>query len=215
MHLNHVSTDRDERVSRLLHEIRACRACDAFLPLGPRPVIQASSSARLVVAGQAPGTRVHASGIPFDDPSGDRLRDWMGIDRQVFYDASRVKIIPMAFCYPGRAPQGGDLPPRKECRYLWHDRLFETLPPQSLIIVIGAYAHKYHLGQMAKKSVTETVRAWRDYLPRYLPIPHPSPRNTLWLRRNPWFERDVVPFLRQKIAQVLGEHLADLAHHTG
>lgn len=212
MRSNHVSEDKPEKIADLLPKIRACRACEAFLPLGARPVIQASGRARLVVAGQAPGTRVHASGIPFDDPSGDRLRDWMGVGPETFYDPCKINIIPMGFCYPGRAPQGGDLPPRKECQHLWHGRLFDALPQQSLIIVVGAYAHKYHLGQSVKRSVTETVMSWREYLPRYLPIPHPSPRNTLWLRRNPWFEKNVVPYLRLKVAQILGEHPATLKH---
>ncbi|WP_229773437.1 uracil-DNA glycosylase family protein [Iodidimonas muriae] len=188
----------------LLAEIRACTACAAHLPLGPNPVVQASTKARLVIAGQAPGLAVHKSGKPFDDPSGARLRQWMGIDMEDFYNPLKVNIVPMGFCYPGRNKNGGDCPPRPECRALWHDKLFASLPEQSLILVIGAYAQRYHLGSLRKASLTETVRNWEAYGPVYVPLPHPSPRNIGWLKRNPWFDRDVVPMLRRKVADILG-----------
>lgn len=168
-------------------------------------MLQAGLGARLVVAAQAPGTRVHETGLPFNDPSGDRLRDWMGIDRATFYDARRINIIPMGFCYPGRNPRGGDNPPRPECARLWHERLFAVLPPQALILVIGQYAQAWHLGPRRKRSLTETVRHWRDYLPSHLPLPHPSPRNTYWLQCRPWFEAEVIPELRRTVATILEE----------
>ena len=191
-------------------EIAACRRCrDAPmmrhpLPHEPRPVLRISSTARVAICGQAPGTRVHASGLPFDDPSGDRLRDWMGIGRDVFYDATRVAVVPMGFCFPGQDAKGGDLPPRRECRQLWHDRVFAAMPQLDLVLAIGAYAQAYHLGKAVRPSLTETVTAWRDYWeipgPRHiLPLPHPSWRNTGWLKRNPWFDRDLAPFLKKEI----------------
>jgi len=192
-----------EPLDTLLGEVRGCNACAADLPLGPRPVLQASATARLVIAAQAPGRRVHETGLPFNDPSGERLRAWMGIDREIFYDARRINIIPMGFCYPGRDPRGGDNPPRPDCARLWHARLFAALGPQRLILVIGQYAQAWHLGARRKATLTETVRHWRDYLPACLPLPHPSPRNTYWLQRNPWFEAEVVPELRRRVAAIL------------
>lgn len=186
----------------LLAEIRACRLCEAQLPLGPRPVLRASAGARLLVAGQAPGTRVHASGLPWDDASGRRLRAWMGVDADTFYDAARVAIVPMGFCYPGRGT-GGDLPPRPECAATWHPRLLPLLTGVELVLAIGQYAQAHHLSPRRGRSLTDTVRAWRDHAPRVIPLPHPSPRNTLWLRRNPWFEDEVVPMLRRRVAEVL------------
>jgi uracil-DNA glycosylase len=191
-------------LSRLLGEVRACDACRAHLPLGPRPVLRAARSARILVAGQAPGTRVHATGIPWNDPSGDRLREWMRIDRETFYDERRIAIIPMGFCYPGRG-KSGDLPPRPECARLWMDRLMAALPELELILPIGQYSHAYHLGDRRKPTLTETVRGWRDYGRRYLPLPHPSPRNNIWLRKNQWFESDVVPVLRRRCRRVLAK----------
>lgn len=160
-----------------------------------------------MVVGQAPGTRVHATGIPFNDPSGDRLRDWMGIDRDVFYDESRIAIVPTGFCYPGRKGSG-DAPPRTECAPLWHARLTELMPDIRLILLVGAYAQKFYLGPVppgasGKTTLAETVRRYRDFLPRFLPMPHPSPRNRLWLRRNDWFEAEVVPDLRRRIRAIL------------
>jgi len=192
-----------EELATLLGEVRACRHCAAELPMEPRPVLQASATARLTVAAQAPGLKVHETGLPFNDASGDRLRGWMGIDRETFYDARRINIVPMGFCYPGRDPRGGDRPPRRECARLWHDRLFAALPRQELILVIGQYAQAYHLGSARKRSLTETVRAWRAYGPGYLPLPHPSPRNTYWLQRNRWFAAEVVPELQRRVANIL------------
>jgi uracil-DNA glycosylase len=168
------------------------------LPLGPRPVLRAAASARILVVGQAPGVRVHASGIAWDDPSGVRLRKWMGLDTREFYDESRVAIIPMGYCYPGRG-NGGDLPPRRECATLWLDQLLARLPQVELTLLIGLYAQRHFLGNRRRQSLTQTVRAWRDYAPQYLPLPHPSPRNTPWFQRNPWFEDELLPGLRQRI----------------
>lgn len=189
-------------LSALLAEVRACRVCAAHLPLGPRPVLQIASGARVLIAGQAPGRRVHESGVPFEDASGQRLREWMGIAPEVFYDASRVAILPMGFCYPGSG-RSGDLPPRPECAETWRERLLSRLPQLELTLVIGQYAHAYHLSAARRTSLTETVRAWREYGPALLPLPHPSPRNTPWLRANPWFERELVPALRRRIRRVV------------
>lgn len=183
----------------LLAEVRSCRACEAHLPLGPRPVLQAAASARLLVVGQAPGVRVHTSGVPWDDPSGDRLRAWTGLEKAPFYDASEVAIIPMGFCYPGRG-QGGDLPPRRECADLWLDQLLARLPRIELTLLIGLHAQRHFLGRRRKRSLTETVRAWREFAPEYFPLPHPSARNTFWFQRNPWFEQDLLPALKQRVS---------------
>jgi len=193
----------DPELSQLLGEVRACRLCVDHLPLGPRPVLQVGAGARIFVCAQAPGTRVHETGLPFNDPSGDRLRRWMGIDRDIFYDPSRINIIPMGFCYPGKDPRGGDNPPRPECSQTWHPRLFDLLPEPSLMLVIGQYAQRFHLGARREKSLTETVRNWRAYGPAIVPMPHPSPRNTNWFRRNPWFEEEVVPDLQKAVAEIL------------
>lgn len=183
----------------LLEEVRGCRACADVLPLGPRPVFQLSRSARILIASQAPGTKVHESGIPFDDPSGDRLRDWTGLSRADFYDAERVAILPMALCYPGRAG-GGDAPPRKECAPLWRDKLLGELPDLRLTLLVGTYAQAHILGP---GSMTERVRNFRNYLPGHFPLPHPSWRSRIWAERNPWFERDVLPELRSAIRDAL------------
>ncbi len=181
---------------------RACDICKAHLPLGPRPVFQISPTARLLVAGQAPGRQVHETGLPFNDPSGDRLRDWMGIDRAVFYDAAKIAIIPMGLCYPGTG-KSGDLPPRPECAPKWREQLLAFLPDIELTLAIGQYAQAWHLGERQKNNLTETVRAWKDYWPRVLALPHPSPRNTLWLRKNPWLEEEILPVLKDRIAKLL------------
>ncbi len=181
---------------QLLQEVRACRVCAEHLPLGPRPVLRASRTARLLIIGQAPGTRVHATGIPWNDPSGDRLRDWLQLDRDQFYDESRIAIIPMGLCYPGKG-SSGDLPPRPECAPLWHDRLLQALPELRLRLLIGKYAQDYYLGTR-RQSLAETVRQYRDYLPDYFPLPHPSPRNIRWFRTHPWFEAEVIPALREQ-----------------
>jgi len=191
----------------LLQRIRACRLCAAHLPLGPRPVLRARASARLLIVGQAPGTRVHASGIPWDDPSGERLRAWLGIDRDAFYDEARVAIVPMGFCYPGKG-RSGDLPPRAECAQTWHPQLLPQLPRIELTLLIGQYAQRYFLGTARGDDLTATVRAYRDYLPRCLPLPHPSPRNIGWFRRNPWFESEVLPTLRRRVQALLGANAA-------
>ncbi len=203
-------------LAELLGRIRACRVCrDAprgrQLPHEPRPVLRASTTARLCVAGQAPGTRVHATGLPFNDPSGDRLRSWMAIDRDTFYDTARVAVVPMGFCFPGQDSAGGDLPPRRECAPLWHDELFAHLPQVQLILAIGAYAQAYHLGDRRRGSVTETVRDWRSIAaagragggPQIIPLPHPSWRNTGWIKKNPWFEQDLIPELRAAVAAAI------------
>lgn len=184
----------------LLAEARACRACAGDLPHEPRPVVRAAASARLLIVGQAPGTRVHASGVPFDDPSGDRLRDWMGLDRDGFYDEARLAILPMGFCFPGQDRRGGDLPPRRECAPLWQNRLRAALPNLQLTLLVGQYAQAFYLGPRRGASLTETVRGWRDYAPEFLPLPHPSWRNSGWLKRNPWFAAQVVPDLRTRVA---------------
>ena len=185
----------------LLAEVRQCRACEGLLPLGPRPVLQAGETARILIVGQAPGTRVHATGIPWDDPSGERLRSWMGLGKDSFYDATKVAIIPMGYCYPGRG-HGGDLPPRRECAELWLDRLLTSLPHIELTLLIGQYAQRHFLGNRRKPSLTQTVMAWREYAPEYLPLPHPSARNTAWFQRNTWFDGELLPMLRERINQV-------------
>ncbi|NNG05084.1 MAG: uracil-DNA glycosylase family protein [Inquilinus sp.] len=190
-------TGPGDTLDRVLAEARACRICAAHLPLGPRPVLRAGPGSQLLIVGQAPGTRVHESGIPWNDPSGDRLRDWLGLDRDAFCDEARIAIVPMGFCYPGVDRHGGDKPPRPECAPLWHDRLRVLLPGIRLTLLVGAYAQKRYLGRRRKASLTETVRAWREYLPDYLPLPHPSWRNTVWLKKNPWFAAEVVPYLRE------------------
>ncbi len=187
------------RLPELLHEVRACRICADHLPLGPRPVVQADASARLLIVGQAPGLRVHQTGIPFNDPSGDRLRDWLDMPREEFYDPARVAILPMGFCYPGRG-RSGDNPPRPECAPAWRQKLLDQLPNIELTLLVGRYAQEWHLGRGC--SLTERVQNWREFWPEQVPLPHPSPRNNLWLRRNPWFEQELLPELRQRIEQV-------------
>ncbi|HJS33123.1 MAG TPA: uracil-DNA glycosylase family protein [Alphaproteobacteria bacterium] len=182
---------------------RACRICEAKLPLGPRPVLMIRRGARILLVGQAPGTRVHESGLPYTDRSGDRLRDWLGVDRATFYDNPRIAILPMGMCYPGRDARGGDLPPTPECGPTWHPRLRPLLPDIGLTLLIGQYAQAYYLGRRRKASLTATVEAWREYLPEFLALPHPSWRNTAWLRKNPWFEREVVPALRRRVKALL------------
>ena len=189
------------KFAALVSEIQACKICADHLPLGPRPVFQIHPRARILIAGQAPGRKVHESGVPFDDASGNRLREWMGVTRDVFYDPEQVAILPMGFCYPGTG-KSGDLPPRAECAPAWREQLLSRLSQLELTLVIGQYAQAYHLVE-AKSSLTEKVRAWRNYWPDTVPLPHPSPRNNIWLRRNPWFETDLLPVLRQRVAAVL------------
>jgi uracil-DNA glycosylase len=188
----------------LLAEIRACTVCAAELPLGPRPMVRAAAGARLLIVGQAPGTLVHETGIPFNDPSGERLRDWLGVDRDTFYDDSRIAIAPTGFCYPGRHERGGDLPPRPECAPLWQTRLRALLPNVGLTLLAGQYAQRTYLGARRKSSLTETVRAWREYGPEYLPTPHPSWRVNNWLKNNAWFDEEVLPELRARVRELVG-----------
>jgi uracil-DNA glycosylase len=185
-------------LDELLTTVRNCRACETQLPFGPRPVLQASKTARILVVGQAPGKRVHSTGIPWDDPSGERLRMWAGLDADRFYDASQIAIIPIGYCYPGRG-DGGDLPPRRECATLWLDHLLAKLPHIELTLLIGLYAQRHFLSNRRKRSLTDTVKAWREFAPEYLPLPHPSARNTPWFKRNPWFEHELLPMLRERV----------------
>lgn len=180
-------------IESLLADVRGCRACAEVLPMGPRPVVQMSATARILIASQAPGTKVHASGIPFSDPSGERLRDWMGLSADQFYDASTVAILPMGLCYPGRLPAGGDARPRPECAPLWRERLLGQMPALRLTLLVGAHAQIHTLGPGA---MTERVRGFRDHLPRHFPLPHPSWRTRAWAAKNPWFETEVLPALR-------------------
>jgi uracil-DNA glycosylase len=183
---------------RLLSEVRACRICEAHLPNPPRPVLRASPTSRLLIVGQAPGRRVHESGIPWNDPSGNLLREWLRLDRDAFYDERRIAIIPVGFCYPGTG-ESGDLPPRPECAPHWHSRLRARLPAVRLTLLVGSYAQAYYLGARRKKTLAETVRARSEYLPEFFPLPHPSPRNRLWMKNNAWFEREALPQLRRRV----------------
>lgn len=193
----------DEDIAVLLRQVRSCQVCAGKLPHRPRPVVQAAVDARLVIVGQAPGSRVHASGIAWDDDSGDRLRQWTDLDNDAFYDPTQVAMIPMGFCYPGKG-NSADLPPRPECAPLWHDRLLAHLPGRRLTLLVGFHAQRRYLGARRAPSMTETVRQFRAYLPDYLPLPHPSWRSTLWMKRNPWFVEDVVPALRAAVKAALG-----------
>ncbi|MDE0059618.1 MAG: uracil-DNA glycosylase family protein [Defluviicoccus sp.] len=188
-----------EDLDTLLAEVRGCRVCAASLPLGPRPVLRAAASARLLLIGQAPGTKVHASGRPWTDASGDRLRQWLDLDSATFYDTRRIAIVPMGFCYPGVLPRGGDRPPRPECAPLWHPRIGAALPRVALTVLIGQYAQARYLGARRRRTLTETVAAWRDYLPGFFAIPHPSWRTLGWQRRNPWFDEELLPELRRLV----------------
>ena len=183
----------------LLSEARACRLCEKHLE--PRPVFRAGAQARLLIVGQAPGRRVHETGIPWNDPSGDVLRGWLGLQREAFYDTSRIAIVPIGLCYPGTV-DGADLPPRRECAPLWQPRFRAALPLVKVTLLVGAYAQAYYLGDSRKKSLAETVRAYREYLPEFFPLPHPSWRNLGWLKKNPWFAKDVLPALRRRLARV-------------
>src|SRR5215469_5713937 len=189
---------------RLLTEIRACTICVPHLPLGPRPVLRGRPSARLLIVSQAPGARVHESGLSFDDRSGDRLRGWLGLDRGVFYEESRIAMIPIGLCYPGRDAKGADLPPRRECAPLWHARLREALPAIELTLLVGHHAIAHYLGGKRRRPLTETVAHWRDFLPEYFVLPHPSWHTIAWMRNHPWFERDALPELRVRLRNVLG-----------
>jgi uracil-DNA glycosylase len=187
----------------VLSDIAACRACAGELPHEPRPVVRVCAETRLLIAGQAPGRRVHESGLPFDDRSGDRLRDWLGVDRETFYGDRRIGVAAMAFCFPGTHPKGGDHPPPKRCATLWRPRLLGALPSVELTLLVGSYAQRWSLPEAKGRAMTDVVAGWRAYLPHAVLLPHPSWRNTAWLRRNPWFEDEVVPYLRLRVAEML------------
>ena len=191
-----------QTLDELLADARSCRACAAHLPLGPRPILQAAATARILVVGQAPGTRAHASGIPWNDRSGERLRDWMGIDATTFYDAHRIAIVPIGLCYPGRAASG-DRPPRRECAPLWLDRIRGRLPAIELTLLVGRHAQVHVLGAATAGSVTAAVRGWRAHAPNIVPLPHPSPRNIAWFQANRWFEDELVPTLRRRVLRLI------------
>jgi len=194
-------SEADGELKLLLSSVRACTLCQD-LPLGPNPIFQLNSEAKILIVGQAPGKITHAKNIPFDDPSGKRLREWMGIDREVFYDESKVAILPMAFCYPGTG-EGGDLPPRKECSEKWRELLLARLVNVELTLVIGRYAMEWHLPNNQAATLTETVLSWQDYWPLQVPMPHPSPRNARWLKNNDWFSIELLPVLKERIAVLL------------
>lgn len=198
----------EEQLQKLLKDIRECRLCEPGLPFGANPVVQVSPSSRILVVGQAPGRRVHETGMPFNDPSGDRLREWMGVDRETFYDDSKIAIIPMAFCFPGTG-KSGDLPPPPLCAETWRQRLLDQPQNVELTIVLGQYAINWHIqrleggGKRRKETLTETVKRWKDFWPEMIPLPHPSPRNNLWLRKNPWMEEELIPALKAKIQELI------------
>ena len=195
-----MSTD----LEALFRDIRACTHCAQHLPMGARPVVRGAVSSRICIIGQAPGIRVHESGIPWNDPSGKRLRGWLELGDDTFYDKTKIAIMPIGFCYPGTMENGGDYPPRKECAPMWHPPLLDALPNVELTLLIGSYAQAYYLGKTRKKTITETVRAWRDYLPEILPTPHPSWRTTGWQKKNPWFDDEVLPELRHRVHALIG-----------
>lgn len=187
-----------DKISLLRRDIAACTHCAAHLQAGPRPVVQFSATSRILIVGQAPGSRVHASGVPFDDASGDRLRDWLGIDKEVFYDASRIALMPMGFCYPGKGGSG-DLPPRRECAPLWHQRVLDALPADRLTLLVGSYAQAAYLPRRPRRSMAEAVADFAAFGPNVFPLPHPSWRVVLWMRQNPWFEATLLPALRRAV----------------
>jgi uracil-DNA glycosylase len=200
--LNFMQKNKVIVLQNLIKEVKACSICAEHLALGPRPVLQVSSQARILIAGQAPGRKVHESGVPFDDASGERLRQWMGINSGMFYDAKYIAILPMGFCYPGTG-KSGDLPPRRECAPQWRERLLSAMPNIELTLVIGQYAQDWHMKDTQAGNLTETVRDWRSQWPALLPLPHPSPRNNIWLKANPWFVSELVPMLQARIAAIL------------
>jgi uracil-DNA glycosylase len=194
-----------QTLADLLHDVRACAVCKASLPLGPRPIVQVGRLARVLVIGQAPGRRAHVSGLPWDDSSGARLREWMGIDEARFYDPDRIALMPMGFCYPGASERGGDHPPRRDCAPLWHERLRRHMGEVRLTLLVGQYAQEAYLRDVSGATLTDNVRNFEQYLPGLLPLPHPSWRSTGWIRRNPWFETKLLPTLRTAVAAALGE----------
>jgi uracil-DNA glycosylase len=189
-------------MQELLSDIRSCSLCASHLPLGPKPVIRVSAASKILIVGQAPGTKVHASGIPWDDQSGRELRRWLDVDVDTFYNPDLFGIMPMGLCYPGRG-RGGDLPPRKECAPRWHDKVLNNMPQIELVLLIGLYAQRYYLPIEKSQTLTTTVRNYETYLPKFFPLVHPSPRNKIWQRRNPWFEETVVHALRKRVHAIL------------
>ncbi len=185
----------------LLTDIRNCMVCKEHLPLGPRPIVSAHLKSRIIIIGQAPGTKVHQTGIPWDDPSGKQLRKWLNVSDSIFYDETQIALIPMGFCYPGKG-KSGDLPPRPECAPLWHKPLLDRISNVELVILIGMYAQNHYLKGNTKKNLTATVEAYKEYLPKYFPLPHPSPRNRFWLTKNPWFDKEVVPELQRMVGTI-------------
>lgn len=192
----------DVGLANLLTDIRACQICRKDLPSGPHPIVAAHQDASIVIIGQAPGSRVHESGVPWDDPSGERLREWLGVESETFYDPSKIALVPMGFCYPGRG-RSGDLPPRPECAPTWHSAVLESLPSLKLTILIGDFAQRYYLAETRKSTLTETVKAWKVYRPKAIPLPHPSPRNNIWLSKNLWFSDEILPYLKRRVKQCL------------
>ena len=192
-----------ETIETFFREIRACTYCAENLPMGPRPVVRGSASARVCIIGQAPGVRVHRSGVPWDDPSGKRLRGWLGVNDHTFYGETRFAINPIGFCYPGTMENGGDYPPRKECAPLWHAPVIDALENVELTLLVGSYAQAYYLGKSHRKTMTETVRSWRDYGPDILPTPHPSWRTTGWQKKNPWFDDEILPEIRRRVKALI------------
>jgi uracil-DNA glycosylase family 4 len=190
------------KVNDLLQQIRKCNECERHLPHGVNPIISASPESKIIIIGQAPGRAVHNTGIPWNDKSGDNLRNWLGIDKSIFYDANMIALMPMGFCYPGKG-KSGDLPPRKECAPLWHSKLLDLMSAVKLVLLIGQYAQNYYLGEKAKNTLTETVRDYRNYLPKYFPLPHPSPRNNIWQAKHEWFGREVLPELKKSVQNIL------------
>lgn len=188
----------------LIEEAKNCQICAAFLPHGTRPVFSIAPTSKILIIGQAPGRKVHESGIPWADASGKNLRNWLGVTEEAFYDAEKFGILPMGFCFPGTG-KSGDLPPRPECAPKWHESLLKMMPEVKLTLLFGMYAQEYYLKEKRKKNLTETVRNWKEYLPDFLPMPHPSPRNRIWMRRNEWFEEEVLPFLKEKVEEALGK----------
>ncbi len=189
-------------MKKLVEEIRACTICAADLPLGTNPILRVAANARMAIIGQAPGKKVHISGVPWQDASGRNLRAWLGVDERAFYDSSNFAIIPMGFCYPGKG-QSGDLPPRPECAASWHDLIHARLKHIELTLLVGQYAQSYYLGTEKKRTLTQTVKAYREYYPKFMVLPHPSPRNRFWMAKNPWFAQEVIPFLQQKVRHIL------------
>lgn len=189
-------------MDQLLDDIKSCTICKSKLPHAPNPVVTGSKTSKIVIIGQAPGRKVHETGIPWNDPSGDLLRNWMGVEKKIFYDSAQIALMPMGFCYPGKG-KSGDLPPRPECAPRWHKELLAQMPEIRLLVLIGQYSQRYYLPKLRRENLTETVRHFTDYLPEYFVLPHPSPRNRVWLRNNPWFEKDVLPVFRERVCSLL------------